>query len=82
MSVCGMLYRWLPEYMDIPYERVHNAFIAAFDPEAKESFKEKWPMPNIVKRMYLADYVWLPFRFDGEMAYLDWKDEWRIEDYQ
>ena len=28
-----------------------------------------------------ADYVWLPFRFDGEMAYLDWHDEWRIEDY-
>ena len=29
----------------------------------------------------LADYVWLPVRFDGEMAYLDWHDEWRIEDY-
>ena len=28
-----------------------------------------------------ADYVWLPFRFDGEMAYLDWHDEWKIEDY-
>ena len=30
----------------------------------------------------LANYVWLPFRFDGEMAYLDWKNEWRIEDYE
>jgi hypothetical protein len=30
----------------------------------------------------LADYVWLPVRFDGEMAYMDWKDEWRIEDYE
>ena len=29
-----------------------------------------------------TDYVWLPFRFDGEMAYLDWQDEWRIEDYE
>jgi hypothetical protein len=29
----------------------------------------------------IADYVWLPIRFDGEMAYLDWHDEWRIEDY-
>ena len=28
-----------------------------------------------------ADYVWLPFRFAGDMAYLDWKDEWRWEDY-
>lgn len=29
----------------------------------------------------IADYVWLPVRFDGAMAYLDWKDEWRIEEY-
>jgi hypothetical protein len=29
----------------------------------------------------IADYVWLPFRFDGECALLDWHDEWRIEDY-
>ena len=29
----------------------------------------------------IADYVWLPIRFDGDMAYLDWHDEWRIEDY-
>ena len=30
----------------------------------------------------LAEYVWLPIRFDGEMAYVDWKEEWRIEDYE
>jgi hypothetical protein len=30
----------------------------------------------------IADYVWLPVRFDGEMAYLDWKDEWRVKDYE
>jgi hypothetical protein len=30
----------------------------------------------------LADYVWLPVRFEGEMAVLDWHDEWRIEDYK
>jgi hypothetical protein len=29
----------------------------------------------------IADYVWLPFRFEGQRAYLDWHDEWRIEDY-
>ncbi|MCD7746164.1 MAG: hypothetical protein LUI13_12935 [Lachnospiraceae bacterium] len=30
----------------------------------------------------IADYVWLPFRFDGEMAYLAWKDEWGISEYE
>jgi hypothetical protein len=29
----------------------------------------------------IADYVWLPLRFDGDMAYLDWHDEWRVEYY-
>jgi hypothetical protein len=29
----------------------------------------------------VADYMWLPFRFDGVRLYLDWRDEWRIEDW-
>jgi hypothetical protein len=29
----------------------------------------------------IADYVWLPFRFEAERAILDWHDEWRLEDY-
>ena len=29
----------------------------------------------------VADYVWLPFRFDGEHALLDRHDEWCVEDY-
>lgn len=29
----------------------------------------------------VADYVWLPIRFDGAMAYVDWQDEWRVEDH-
>ena len=30
----------------------------------------------------ISDYVWLPIRFEGDMAYLDWHDEWRVEDYE
>jgi hypothetical protein len=29
----------------------------------------------------IADYVWLPLRFEGDRAYLDWHDEWRTEDH-
>lgn len=28
-----------------------------------------------------ADYVWLPLRFDGRVPYVDWHDEWRVEDW-
>ena len=74
--------RWLPEYMDIPYEQYEHAFEACFNPDADEEYRKKWPMPEFVRNTRIADYVWLPFRFDGEMAYLDWQDEWRIEDYE
>jgi len=36
--------------------------------------------PISAQNTSLADYVWLPVRFDGEMAYLDWREEWRVED--
>jgi hypothetical protein len=29
----------------------------------------------------IADYVWLPIRFDGDDVFIDWHDEWRIEDH-
>ena len=29
-----------------------------------------------------SDYVWLPIRFDGEKVLIEWKDEWKIEDYE
>jgi hypothetical protein len=30
----------------------------------------------------IADCVWLPTCFDGDMPVIDWLDEWRIEDYK
>jgi hypothetical protein len=30
----------------------------------------------------VAGYIWLPFRFDGKMVYLDWEDEWRVDDFE
>ena len=77
--------RWLPHRMDVPYELYKKAFADAFGydstPEERDAAGRLIPtleQPNTKE----ADYVWLPFRFDGEMAYLDWQDEWRIEDYE
>lgn len=30
----------------------------------------------------IADYVWLPLRFEDDGVYLDWHDEWKVEDYR
>ena len=70
--------RWLPEAMDKEYEVYKEMFIAIFT--GKEFDYSRMGEP-VVENTSIADYVWLPFRFDGEMAYLDWKEEWRIEDY-
>lgn len=30
----------------------------------------------------VSEYVWLPVAFDDGIPYIDWKEEWRIEDYE
>ncbi len=72
--------RWLPEEMNEKYEeygKIYERFFAGEPNSGIETLKDS--------RLYntsIANYVWLPIRFDGDMAYIDWKDEWRIEDYE
>ena len=28
----------------------------------------------------IAEYVWLPMRFEGEMPVIDWHDEWTVDE--
>jgi hypothetical protein len=30
----------------------------------------------------IADYVWLPISFDGEMPVIEWRDEWHPDEFQ
>lgn len=71
--------RWLPQAMDKQYEVYAEMFEARFT--GRKFDKSRMGEP-VVENTSIADYVWLPIRFDGEMAYIDWKDEWRIEDYE
>ncbi len=84
--------RWLPDLMDSPdfptgrlSADIQTAFAdwdptigldglpPSFTPELLQAIKDE--------NTSIANYVWLPIRFDGDMTYLDWHDEWRIEDY-
>ncbi len=75
--------RWVPDRMDLKYEEYAAEFERMFAPgyDGIVEFGEKFGNDS-QRNTSIADYVWLPFRFDGEMAYLDWKDEWRIEEYE
>lgn len=83
--------RWLPEYMDLPYEEYaempYMYFSGNVDEEKQKRLSEKYD--KIIMNTSVADYVWLPLKFeeandenpDG-MVYIDWYDEWRIEDWE
>ena len=74
--------RWVPGHMDWKYENYKKTFEQMFDPDYHgEINTEDYELDSSVDTS-VADYVWLPFRFDGEMGYLDWKEEWRIEDFE
>mgnify|MGYP000694990319 FL=1 len=73
--------RWLPQNMDKEYPIYEEMFNSIYSEEEKEfDFSRMGEEP--VQNTSIADYVWLPLRFDGDMVYIDWKDEWRIEDYE
>lgn len=79
--------RWVPgclmteEKTDI-FTRV---IASQFDPSYKVTQEEMMQLAGAPllgsANTSIADYVWLPLRFDGEKAVIEWKDEWRIEDY-
>lgn len=77
--------RWIPQYMELEYPYYAKLFADAFDPNADAEVKAaaNAGLADLPKeKTREADYVWLPIRFDGEMAYIDWRDEWRIEEYE
>lgn len=73
--------RWVPGRLDLNYSDYGKDYELYFTTRDKK-YLENPVFTAGSENTSLANYVWLPFRFDGDMAYLDWKDEWRIEDYE
>ena len=72
--------RWLTDLPEVLPD-IGAAFEEGFRSDGANRSKLRALVRLTSQNTSLADYVWLPVRFDGEMAYLDWRDEWRIEDY-
>lgn len=71
--------RWLPRYTADSTEAI-EAFERHFSLDGEGGAV---PVPEFTAvDSSIADYVWLPLRFEGEMVYIDWQDEWRVEDYE
>lgn len=73
--------RWLPQAMDKEYPVYQEMFECLFGEEEKDFDFSRMGEP-VVENTSIADYVWLPLRFEGENVFIDWLDEWRLEDYE
>ncbi len=80
--------RWMPEYNGVDYETVLKIREMKTNREYDKlrTYLRDRNLPEYLStgsiNTSLAQYVWLPLRFEGEMVIIDWKDEWRIEDYE
>jgi hypothetical protein len=75
--------RWLPQLpQDMPnvFDTV-AAMARGGAPPATSSGKSQAFAQGLEESTWQADYVWLPFRFDGDHPVLEWHDEWLVEDY-
>ena len=85
--------RWLPDKMHFQYPFYAKAFECLFTGHVEKipSIAQSMGIPmeemrdtfaDKQRNTSISDYVWLPLRFDGEMVYMDWKDEWSLDDYE
>ena len=70
--------RWLPGYLD-DGARAFQEFEAHFAPgrDGDEPMEEFAHVDSSI-----ADYVWLPIRFDGDIPVIEWHDSWSPDDYE
>ncbi|RHS80956.1 hypothetical protein DW928_05275 [Firmicutes bacterium AM43-11BH] len=82
--------RWRPEIPELEgekfitgegYEETAQMFRTIFDQEAEFIFDEN-ASKNLFINASIADYVWLPLRFDGDNVRIEWMDEWKIEEFE
>jgi hypothetical protein len=85
----AMADRWLPRLAKVPF----SARLAAwrFDRMFRKPTREIAPADGHGEQEHeqwtdhtntsISTYVWLPFRFDGDMGFLDWHSRWRWQDH-
>jgi hypothetical protein len=71
--------RWLPDYT-ANSSAAMEAFRVHF---AQEQGGDAEPMDELTDiDISKAGYVWLPLVFEGSQVFIDWRDEWSIDDFE
>lgn len=77
--------RWQPERMELRYEDYAHAFDVIFDPASTEAEREAaiQSIPaDTGNNTSIADYVWLPIRWEGDSPRIEWRDEWKLDEFE
>lgn len=62
-------------------DEIQEKFRKIFDVNEEYVFTEE-DAKDMRINSSVSDYVWLPLRFEGDQVFIDWKEEWKIEDYE
>lgn len=85
-QIIVMADRWVPEYVMTKerYDVMLRAIAAHSDRSIKVSLKDMWtlitsPMMGSANTS-IANYVWLPVQWDGDMPQIRWRDSWNLDE--
>lgn len=81
--------RWMPEHL-LDREgalAVRRAIGSKYMPDRFQATAEDHAYfnarPDLERaNTSIADYVWLPIRFEGDRVCIEWKDSWKLTDYE
>lgn len=85
-KIIVMADRWVPEYVMTKerYDRFVRAISSRYDKSVKASFKDMVtmltsPMMGSADTS-IANYVWLPVEWEGEMPRIHWRNVWNLSE--
>lgn len=81
--------RWVPDYpVDaVRADIIERSIASHYEPTkyqvTAEEHREVMNSPMLESaNTSIADYVWLPITFEGNQVKIEWRDTWRLEDYE
>lgn len=80
----AMADRWVPDRMDLNYEDYAEWFRIRFSPNPTQEelaradeLAKRFPCDGDINTSQ-SRFVWLPIRFDGEQAVIEWLETWKL----
>lgn len=80
--------RWLPDYMDIPYDTYRVWHEICYGSKASQEDKDRIVRESngmigaAVCDVSKAEYVFLPIMFEKDKPVIKWLDSWSLDDYE